>query len=415
MFADHAAIAIENARLYQQEQRERQQIEAIRDVTADIISEQELQTVLDLTIERARSLVHGHTGVVFVWDSSRDVLDARSTAGFSSDYQRPLLHLGEGITGLVAQTRRGMIASNYAQWDRRLDYVIRQVEMQSAMAAPIIFKDTLIGVLTIGRTTTDPFMDEDLELLCMFADHAAIAIQNASLYEELSDRARQMKLLVGKVLRGQDEERRRIAYEVHDGLAQVAAATHQHLEAFASGYRPRSEPSRRALETARRTSQETVREARRIIAGLRPTVLDDLGLASAIRQEVDALRADGIAVTYEENLGSARLAQEVETTLFSVGREALTNIRKHAGATRADVRLTRGAVSIEIEIRDWGRGFDPKAARQQPDAGGRVGLRGMEERVAWLNGQLTLESRRGRGSRIRVTVPISDATVRRSS
>jgi signal transduction histidine kinase len=273
-----------------------------------------------------------------------------------------------------------------------------------------MFNERLIGVITVGRTTTDtPFTDEDLELLCLFADHAAIAIENARLYAELSDRAGQMKLLVGKLLRAQDEERRRVAYEVHDSLAQVAAATHQHLEAFAALNKPRTDGGRHQLEAARQTAQQTVREARRVIAGLRPTVLDDLGLASALRQEVEALKREGFTVSYDENLGSKRLAPEVETTLFSIGREALTNVRKHAGVTRVEVSLALKVESIHLEIQDWGRGFDSTRRRARSDDRERIGLRGMEERVAWLGGQLSLKSQRGKGSRVTVTVPLDPA------
>ena len=147
-----------------------------------------------------------------------------------------------------------------------------------------------------------------------------------------------------------------------------------------------------------------------MIAGLRPTVLDDLGLASALRQEMEALKANGYVVTYEENLGSRRFAQEVETTLFSVGREALTNVRKHAGATRVEMRLSLQVNSIELDIQDWGRGFDTTKARQRIDDRERIGLRGMEERVSWMGGQLTIKSRRGKGSRVAVTVPLEPST-----
>ncbi|MFN0074684.1 MAG: GAF domain-containing protein [Chloroflexota bacterium] len=414
LFADHAAIAIENASLYQREQLERRQLEAIRDLTSDIIRELDIETVLNLTIERAISLVQCQTGVVFEWDEAAQLLRPRTVAGFDRTYPRPTLQLGQGISGRVAQTFKGIFENDYPVSSSRLDYVLDQADMRAAMAAPVVFKDRLIGVVTVGRTTSDtPFSSEDLELLCLFANHAAIAIENARLYAELSDRAEQMKKLVGKLLRAQDEERRRVAYEVHDGLAQVAAAAHQHLEAFAAHNRPRTDAGRRALDAARQTAQQTVQEARRVIAGLRPTVLDDLGLTSALRQEIEALKKDGFSVSYEENLGSNRLPQEIETTLFSVGREALTNVRKHAGPTRVEVRLTLQALAIKLEIQDFGRGFDSARTRVPAPDQEPIGLRGMEERVAWLGGQLTLESKKGKGSRVAVLVPLESSAAER--
>jgi GAF domain-containing protein len=407
LFADHAAIAIENARLYQRELQERRQLEAIRDLTADIISELDIETVLRLTIERARSLADCQTGAIFQWDDSARVLRRMTAVGFIDLGPTPPVKLGQGLSGRVARTRQGAFENDYAQAPYRLGYVMAQADMHAAMSAPIVFNERFIGVITVGRTTTDsPFTDDDLELLCLFADHAAIAIENARLYAELSDRAGQMKLLVGKLLRAQDEERRRVAYEVHDSLAQVAAATHQHLEALAALNEPRTDAGRHELEAARQTAQQTVREARHVISGLRPTVLDDLGLASALRQEVEALKRDGFTVSYDENLGSKRLAQEVETTLFSIGREALTNVRKHAGATRVEVRLSLKVESIHLDVQDWGRGFDSSRRRSRNADRERIGLRGMEERVSWLGGQLNLKSQKGKGSRVSVEVPL---------
>jgi GAF domain-containing protein len=407
LFADHAAIAIENARLYQREQQERQQLEAIRDLTSDIIRELDIETVMKLTILRARSLANCQTGVMFLWDESTRLLRRMTAVGFVDVGPTPPVKLGQGLSGQVARTRQGAFENDYGRAPYRLGYVMERADMQAAMCAPISFNDRFIGVVTVGRTTKDhPFTGEDLELLCLFADHAAIAIENARLYAELSDRAGQMKLLVGKLLRAQDEERRRVAYEVHDSLAQVAAATHQHLEALAALNEPGTDAGRHELEAARQTAQQTVREARRVISGLRPTVLDDLGLASALRQEVEALKREGFTVSYEENLGSKRLAQEVETTLFSVGREALTNVRKHAGATRVEVHLSLKMKSIHLDIQDWGRGFDSSRRRSRSDDRERIGLRGMEERVSWLGGQLNLKSQRGKGSRVSVEVPL---------
>src|SRR5438045_1331658 len=154
----------------------------------------------------------------------------------------------------------------------------------------------------------------------MIRDHDGQARYGLIMLENIIERKR-AKLL--------EEERHHVAYELHDGLAQVAASAHQHLQAFASHYRPRSLSARRELDRALELAQLSVKEARRLIAGLRPTVLDDFGLATALRLQVEAYRADGWMVTYDETLGPERLPPTLETTLFSVAQEALTNVRKH--------------------------------------------------------------------------------------
>lgn len=159
---------------------------------------------------------------------------------------------------------------------------------------------------------------------------------------------------------------------------------------------------RHALELARRT----VGEARRIIAGLRPTVLDDFGLAAAVRVEVEGLQAAGWAVGYQENLGAERLPATIETTLFRVAQEALANARKHAGTTRADVSLWREGDTVRVEVRDAGAGFRPSVARAAAGPGERLGLLGMSERVALVGGRLTVRSRPGAGTRVIAEVPV---------
>src|SRR5206468_2103039 len=134
----------------------------------------------------------------------------------------------------------------------------------------------------------------------------------------------------------------------------------------------------RALEMARRT----VGEARRVIADLRPTVLDDFGLATALRRQLDTLREEGWQVSYDEALGEGRLPPAVETALFRVAQEALANVRKHAATTRVHLGLRRQKLAVRLEVQDWGRGFRPASARAGAGPGERVGLPGMQERVA---------------------------------
>jgi signal transduction histidine kinase len=153
-------------------------------------------------------------------------------------------------------------------------------------------------------------------------------------------------------------------------------------------------------------AQQTVREARRVIAGLRPTALDDFGLSTAIQHEMAALRREGWDITYHEDLDGRRLPPPIETTLFRVAQESLTNIRKHAGTTRVRVILTVGEQTARLEVRDWGSGFN--RSLPAPTAGGeQVGIAGMRERVKLLNGQFYLHSRPGRGTVVIAIVPLS--------
>jgi signal transduction histidine kinase len=203
-----------------------------------------------------------------------------------------------------------------------------------------------------------------------------------------------------------EAERRRVAYDVHDGLAQVLTSTHQHLQTFAAHYRPRRPQARQELDRVLELAQLAVREARRLIAGLRPTALDDFGLAAALRLQIEALRADGWDIPYQEAIGVDRLPPAVETALFWVVQEGITNIRKHANTNRARLGLTRQADIIRLELQDHGRGFEVSAASSPSSHGEHVGLLSMQERIAMVGGSLTIHSRPGAGTLIVAEVPL---------
>jgi signal transduction histidine kinase len=201
---------------------------------------------------------------------------------------------------------------------------------------------------------------------------------------QIAEREQRLQDLVRRLQVAQEDERRRVAYEIHDGLAQVAASAHQHLQTFADYHAPDSASEREALERTVELVQRTVREARRLIAGLRPTVLDDFGLATAIRLEVEALRGEGRQVTYDEDLGDERLPSTLETALFRVTQEALTNVRKHApAATCVEVHLHYLADGVELLVEDLAPPTASPAARN-----GGYGLVGMRERAELLGGTL---------------------------
>ena len=194
---------------------------------------------------------------------------------------------------------------------------------------------------------------------------------------------------------------------MHDGLAQVAVAAHQNLQAFARRHAPDTERGRRELEQILEQVRATVSDARRIIANLRPTALDDLGLAAALSLEVEHLREDGYQVHYEENLRDQRLPDSLEIALFRIAQEALTNMRKHAQTRRVRIRLGRSDNEAYLQIQDYGRGFDPVRVSAGSGPGERVGLAGMRERIGMLGGELEIHSRPDAGTSISVTVPVA--------
>jgi PAS domain S-box-containing protein len=269
---------------------------------------------------------------------------------------------------------------------------------------PLLVRDRIVGVLEAYGP--EALGEEGSETLISLANQAASALENARLYAELTERENQLRRLVGKLITAQEEERRRVAHDVHDGLAQTAAAAHQHLQAFARHNPPGSPRGQEELDETLQLVREVVGEARGVIHDLRPTVLDDFGLAAAIRLQVQMLRSEGLEVGLQEALGDERLPPEVETTLFRVAQEALTNVRKHARAAAVHVVLDRSGRAVRLMVRDEGRGFRPDEATRSNGPGERVGLSGMRERLSLLGGRFELQSEPGSGTTVTAEVEV---------
>ena len=223
---------------------------------------------------------------------------------------------------------------------------------------------------------------------------------------QLADRERQLEELVSKLITAQEEERRWLAYELHDSLIQMAVVTQRYIQTFADTHPPGSKVGLGELDRALELARQTVQEARRIVKGLRPTTLDDFGLATAVRQLVEELQKDGWEIGYEETLGKERLPAEVEITLYRVTQEALNNVQKHAQITAACVKLTQWGRKVRLEVRDEGRGFDPSAVSGEQGPVERMGLSSMRERVALLGGELEIRSKPGAGTSLVAEVPL---------
>jgi signal transduction histidine kinase len=278
----------------------------------------------------------------------------------------------------------------------------------SALAVPLVARGQAIGAIAMVRASArTTYVSEDLAWAVDLAQRIALAVDNATLHAALAERGQQLEELVARLFSAQEEERRHVAIDVHDGVAQTAAATHQRLESLAAVYRPRTAQTRRDLQRARELARRTVQEARRIIAGLRPTVLDDFGLTAALQQLAEHLRSDGWEVTSDIRLGTQRLAPVVETAFYRVAQEAVANVRKHAGADRVHLALEHDGRTLRLSIADNGGGFDPRGVGEHGLPGERVGVAGMQERLALLGGRLLIDSRRGSGTRVVAEIAVA--------
>jgi signal transduction histidine kinase len=255
-------------------------------------------------------------------------------------------------------------------------------------------RDKAIGVLVAhDKLGSDQRFDSaDLRLAEQFADRAAIAV-------DLSRRVARDAL--GRVVAGQEVERRRLARELHDETGQALTSILLGLRAVEEA--GSGDGLQKSVSDVRELVVATLQDVRKLAVQLRPAALDDFGLVPALERLVQTYsETTGIAVELEAaGIGEQRLPAELETTLYRIVQEALTNVVKHADATKVSVLLVRREGSVTAVIEDDGRGFDPGNTRED-----RLGLLGMRERVELHDGRLKIEAAEGSGTTLAVEMPL---------
>jgi signal transduction histidine kinase len=268
----------------------------------------------------------------------------------------------------------------------------RRLGARTGLWVPLVARDRTIGVIAAhDKLGPDPrFSDDDLRLVETFAARAAVAV-------DLSERVARDALR--RVVGAQELERRRLARELHDETGQALTSILLGLKALEDALE--GEASRSAAAELRELVVSTLRDVRRLAVELRPKVLDDFGLVPALERLVEGFgEQTGLSVDFESAPSEERLPAEIETALYRNVQEALTNIVKHARAKRVSILLTRRGDNMSLVIEDDGQGFDPANVHEDG-----IGLLGMRERVALLDGRLQIESTPGEGTTLAVEVP----------
>ncbi|MBI4234300.1 MAG: sensor histidine kinase [Chloroflexi bacterium] len=224
-----------------------------------------------------------------------------------------------------------------------------------------------------------------------------------ALYETLRAREEQLRVVLGKVLGAQEDERRRVSRELHDGIGQALSALLMEMERLEQ-LRPDDWANLQLrAQRLRYIATESLRDLRRLTIALRPAALDDLGLVPAIRRYGELYLGNvGVAFRVEEAGLDARLDSSLETVIYRVVQEAINNVARHSGASAATVRLESTPGLIAVTVEDNGRGFDPTLATTTPG----VGIQGMQERASLAGGKLTVESQPGHGTTVRLEIPL---------
>ena len=392
LLAGQAAIAIANARLYEAATRWSHQLESLNEIAAALVTETRLEPLLELITVRLRELVSARLVTVLLPAGAAELRFAAAAGEQAGELIGRTTPRAASKSGSVLEHRRSERVDSVLD-DPAVDKrVTRDVGVRSGIYVPLVIHDRAIGVI-VAHDKIGPnggrFSDDDVRLAEAFAQRAAVAV-------DLSERIERNTLR--RTVEAQELERQRLARELHDETGQALTSILLGLKALEE--RIAHGEWRPALAVLRESVVTTLRDVRQLAVDLRPKALDDFGLIPAIeRLSASVAEQTGIVVDVQASLGTERLPSEIETALYRIVQESLTNAVKHAGARHVSILLTRNDGVVTTLIEDNGRGFD--ATRAPAD---RFGIEGMRERVGLLNGQLHIESAEGKGTTIVVEV-----------
>lgn len=433
ILGNQIGIAIQSARLFEETKQRYEAMAALHETSLDITGHLETKDLLGALLQRGTQLLGARAGVFYTYDASQAIIHTVASYNTWKDWAGVTLHPGEGVVGEVIRTGEPLIVNDYHNWPQRAS-IFETASETRIIGVPLKWEGQIIGVVDIlNRPENRPFNNGDIWLLSQFADLASIAIKNAQLHsqitqfsqeleqkvntrtrelseakEELAARSEQLHRLFVQTIRAQEDERARIARDMHDDVVQLITAARLELDAAEIAARPALKISaQEKLRAARGLLDEMEKQIRRTIHNLHPPSLDAVGLHSALQNYVHRFsRISGIDCQMKISGPSVQFPVQAESNIYRMVAEALSNIAAHAEATQVVLALDYQPSSLCIAVRDNGRGFDQQQWRRDSGRNGQhLGLLGMQERAESLGGRMNLVSALGRGTQLVFEIP----------
>jgi signal transduction histidine kinase len=384
-------------------------LENLRGIDQAIRSAHSSEGLAETAIRQLEALLPCWAGGVFVFDFDRDEVESISSIGrfrelFPSGARVPTdLKNHPEVPGL-----RASLTSYYADIEgvdlrgRPVLEKFRAAGLRSYIYMPLIDRGNLIGVLALGSDRPDAFSSDHIEIAREVSDHLAIALSRAFLLEENQSAKKRLESLSRRLIQAEEDQRRRIARELHDEIGQALTALKINVQEVVGG----NGDDRRRLAESAGIVEQVLQQVRGMALDLRPSLLDDLGLAPAlqwyVRRQAERTGLYGRFVAEPEHIEAD---SEIASACFRVAQEALTNVARHAQARRFSVELLKHSGGLQLVVRDDGVGFDHHEALNQAIHGASFGLLGMRERVELVGGELAFVSGPGIGTEVHVDFP----------
>jgi signal transduction histidine kinase len=392
--------------------RRHHQLSALSRISSSVSGLWNLDAILTNALDNVLDIVDGTVGGILLLDEKTETLYYRVQRGLSAKYAEEMrISYSEGISGRVAQTGEPMLLEDISKDPRAVRPDLVSAEgIRGFISIPLKAKDEVVGVMNVASHTAGRFGADDVSLLSSIGDYLGTAIEQAKLYEGLARAGERYQALLQHALAAQEEERKRIARELHDETSQAITSLTLSLQAIIQMAEMRGIRDAELMEKLKTTHAYTVRAGNEIVKlmkELRPTLLDELGMPAAIhRYAKDTLQPQGINVSAEFIGTDERLPPEVEVTLFRVAQGAIGNILEHSGAKNASIKLECDASKCILRIEDDGKGFNVNKLTRVDSSGRGAGVFTMKERIRLVSGVCRIESRPGHGTKVVAKVPL---------
>lgn len=365
--------------------------------------------ILNAVLDHITEIMQISRGEIYVLDREREKFILMVTRDFSGQAAQPgEMNLDEGLIGEVVKKGEPIIINRLQRNQLSVEVEAVGNEYSSLVSFPLKAKTTVVGIMNLYWSDDVSLTPENIQLLTTLSSQIGVAIENATLWRELKTKEAVRTLLLEKIITAQEEERKRIARELHDQTSQSVASLLMGLELLENVESP--EEIRERVEELRGITNSVLGELHDLALELRPSILDDLGLEAALERYIQEwsgkFRVKVDLHCY--GLLNSRLPAQVELTVYRVVQEALTNIAKYAQAGSVSIIVERRKSAVTVIVEDNGVGFEVDRVLASPLEEKKLGIFGMEERVSVIGGEFTIESEPGAGTTIYIKIPLEE-------
>jgi len=400
------ALVLGGTHLIQEEQKQKNELRVLREVALHIASEPDLDRIFTLIIRQGLKLLDMESGGVWLRDENKKGFTIAKSINITADLRKIFVPDHEGSTALILKTGKVVALSNYQKLKDGMP-VFKNSGLIGMINAPIRAGGSIFGILILGtRRPRRIFTPAEKNLVELLAEHASVAVRSAQFRKTQKEYETRLRQLSGGIISAQEEERKRIARELHDEHGQAVSLIKIRLDHLSRNWGKKLPPPvRRELAEINRLLSQNIQDIRRLITALRPSMLDDLGLIPTLRWWLSRFENEtGISTDLSLPRKWDRIPDQARTIVYRIIQESLTNTARHSAATRVKVTLKKRNGHLLAEIEDNGIGFRVEKVMSRPSES--IGLMGIEERVALLGGKTEIKSQPGKGTRIRVELPL---------